>query len=100
MNNLVIYQPIISEKSVRLGAGNVYTFKVDARANIPVIKQAVENLFKVKIKSINVLNVIGKPKNAGRRKVKRADWKKAVVTLMPGQTIKLFEEKKDVNQNS
>ena len=97
MNHVIIYQPVISEKSVGLGAGNVYTFKVDPRANAPMIKQAVENLSKVKVKSINTLNVIGKPKNAGREKVKRANWKKAVVTLMPGQTIKLFEEKKDGN---
>jgi len=49
------------------------------------------------VKSVNVLNVPGKPKNAGRRKVRRAHWKKAIITLMPGQTIKLFEEKKDAS---
>ena len=97
MSKVIIYQPVVSEKSVGLGASNIYTFKVDPRANCPMIKQAVENLFKVKVKSISVLNVAGKPKNAGRQKVKRANWKKAVVTLMAGQTIKLFEEKKDAN---
>ena len=97
MSSLIIYQPVVSEKSVSLGAGNVYTFKVDPRANLPLIRQAVETLFKVKVKSVNVLNVPGKPKNAGRRKVRRAHWKKAIVTLMPGQTIKLFEEKKDAS---
>jgi len=97
MSKVIIYQPVISEKSVGLGASNIYTFKVDPRSNRPLIKQAIEKLFKVKVKSINILNVIGKPKNAGRQKVKRAGWKKAVVTLMAGQTIKLFEEKKDAN---
>lgn len=97
MNDLIIQRPIISEKSVRLGSTNQYTFKVDARANVSTIKAAVVNLFKVKVKAVNTLNVRGKPKTAGRRQVRRAHWKKAIVTLMPGQTIKLFEEKKDAD---
>jgi large subunit ribosomal protein L23 len=98
MKGVIIYRPVISEKSVQLGSVSKYTFVVDSRANLHEIKSAVENLFKVKVKGVNVANVKGKPKQAGRAKVRRANWKKAIVTLLPGQTIKLFEEKvKDGN---
>jgi len=92
--NIIIYQPVISEKSIQQGSVNKYTFKVDPRANAAMVKDAVERLFKVKVLDVNMLCVKGKPKNLRRVKVKRSDWKKAVVTLLPGQTIKLFEERK------
>jgi len=93
MKGLIIQKPVISEKSVYLGNANKYIFKVDPRANMATIKLAVENIFKVKVKSINIMRVKGKPKQFGRMKVKRKDEKKAIITLQPGQTIKLFEEK-------
>lgn len=92
--SIIIYQPVISEKSIQQGSVNKYTFKIDPRANATMVKEAVEKLFKVKVTSVNMLCVKGKPKNMRRIKVKRANWKKAVVTLLPGQTIKLFEERK------
>ena len=92
--SVIIYQPVISEKSIQQGSVNKYTFKVDIRANSAMVKDAIEKLFKVKVTSVNTLRVQGKPKNMRRTKVKRANWKKAVVTLLPGQTIKLFEERK------
>jgi len=92
--NVIIYQPVISEKSIQQGSVNKYTFKVDPRANSAMVKDSVEKLFKVKVTGVNMLRVKGKPKNLRRTKVKRSDWKKAVVTLLPGQTIKLFEERK------
>ena len=96
----LIYQPVISEKSVQQGTTSKYTFRVDSRANAAAIKQVVAKLFKVKVLHVNVINVQGKPKAAGRRKVKRANWKKAIITLAPGQTIKLFEERKgETNAN-
>lgn len=91
MSNIII-KPIISEKSIQLGAASKYTFLVDKRSNGPEIKKAVEKLFKVKVKKVNTVNVRGKPKNFKGNKVKRADIKKAIVTLMPGNTIKIFEE--------
>lgn len=93
MNGIVIKKPVISEKSIHLGTANKYTFTVDPRANAQIIKQAVQELFQVKVKNINIIRVKGKPKRFGRLQVKRDQAKKAIVTLMPGQTIKLFEEK-------
>lgn len=96
--NVIIKKPVISEKSIQLGGASKYTFVVDDRANAPEIKKSVEKLFKVKVKKINIINVSGKPKNMRRTRVTRADWKKAIVTLVSGQSIKLFEEsKKDGN---
>ena len=91
MSNIII-KPIISEKSIQLGAASKYTFVVDKRSNGPEIKKAIEKLFKVKVKKVNTANVSGKPKYFKRNKVRRADYKKAIVTLMPGNTIKIFEE--------
>ncbi len=99
MQNIIIQQPVISEKSVQLGSSNKYAFKVDKRANASEIKRSVEQLFKVKVRQVNIINVSGKPKSMRGRKVKRADWKKAIVTLLPGQTIKLFEETKAKDGN-
>lgn len=89
---LIIKHPVISEKSIQQGSVNKYAFVVDDRATAPEVRAAVEQFFKVKVIKINMLNVAGKPKRAGRRKVFRASWKKAVVTLAAGHTIKLFEE--------
>jgi len=93
--NIVIKQPIISEKSVQLGAANKYTFKVDQRANASQIKRNIEDLFKVKVKAVNIVNLPGKPKQVRGRKITRMAIKKAIVTLMPGQKIKLFETTKE-----
>lgn len=89
--NIVIKQPVISEKSVQLGAANKYTFKVDRRANASQVKHSVEATFKVKVKKVNIVNLPGKPKQVRGRTITRNAIKKAIVTLMPGQTIKLFE---------
>lgn len=88
----IIKQPVISEKSIQLGGASKYTFVVDQRTTAPEIKKGIEILFKVKVRDINIINVSGKPKRMRRIRVKRTDWKKAIVTLVPGQTIKLFEE--------
>lgn len=93
--NIIIKQPVISEKSVQLGSANKYTFKVDKRANSSQIKHSIEALFKVKVKAINIVNLPGKPKKVKGRIVTRAAIKKAIVTLAPGQKIKLFEETKE-----
>ncbi len=92
--SVIIKKPVISEKSIQLGRVSKYTFVVDKRATAPEIKKSIQKLFKVTVKKINTINVGGKPKNMRRRRVYRSDWKKAIVTLMPGQSIKLFEESK------
>jgi large subunit ribosomal protein L23 len=82
---------MITEKNNDMAAQDKYVFKVARSAGKIEIAQAVEELFDVKVKSVNVMNYNGKPKRAGRSMVigHRADWKKAVVTLSEGQ-IDLF----------
>jgi large subunit ribosomal protein L23 len=87
----VLRRPIITEKSTGLQAQDKFTFEVKADANKQQIKQAVEQAFKVEVVKVNVMTVSGKWRGAGRRRGKTSDWKKAVVTLRPGQTIEFFE---------
>ena len=90
----VIRQPLVTEKSTRAreASGAVYCFKTDARANKVQIAAAVEELFGVKVAGVRTANVLGKAKRAGRFLGKKSDWKKAWVTLQPGQKeIEFFE---------
>ncbi|NLO79270.1 MAG: 50S ribosomal protein L23 [Xanthomonadaceae bacterium] len=84
----VLLGPHISEKSANVEAGlNQYVFKVSRDATKPEIKKAIETLFEVKVKSVQVANVRGKAKGFGRIRGRRPDWKKAYVTLPEGQKI-------------
>ncbi|MDD5728715.1 MAG: 50S ribosomal protein L23 [Victivallales bacterium] len=87
----IIIAPLITEKNNDSAAQSKYVFKVDPRAGKIEIGRAVEELFEVKVKSVNVMHYSGKPKRTGRTtKIgRRADWKKAVVTLKEG-SINLF----------
>ncbi|MDD5728279.1 MAG: 50S ribosomal protein L23 [Victivallales bacterium] len=87
----IVISPLITEKNNDLAAQGKYVFKVDRKAGKIEIAQAVEELFDVKVKSVNTMNYNGKPKRAGRSMIvgRRADWKKAVVTLAEG-SIDLF----------
>lgn len=87
----VLRRPIITEKTTALQAQGKYTFEVMADANKQQIKQAVEQAFKVEVVKVNVMTVSGKWRGAGRRRGKTSDWKKAVVTLKPGQKVEFFE---------
>ncbi len=87
----IIKRPIITEKSNRLMAENKYCFVVDPRANKHQIKQAVEEIFKVKVVAVNTMRMRGKVKRLGRSEGRRPDWKKAIVTLAPGSRIQFFE---------
>lgn len=88
----IIKRPLITEKTnIQKEAANQLTFEVDRRANRIEIKQAIETAFKVKVANIQTMHVKGKVKRRGRFTGKRRDWKKAVVTLMPGQRIDFFE---------
>jgi len=84
----VVKGPIITEKSHLMKAeSNKVTFKVDAKANKIEIRKAIEELFKVKVLAVNTINMRGKKKRLGRTEGERADWKKAIVTLAPGEKI-------------
>lgn len=87
----VLRRPIITEKSTALAAQNKYVFEVDPRANKAQIKEAVEVAFGVRVQAVNTMNVRGKARRFGRRETRQPDWKKAIVTLRPGDKIELFE---------
>mgnify|MGYP001500084386 FL=1 len=87
----VLLRPIITEKTTVLTGADKYVFEVDIRANKNQIKEAVQIAFNVRVSEVNTMVMKGKPKRFGRRVVDRPDWKKAVVTLVPGDKIELFE---------
>lgn len=86
----ILRAPLVSEKTARIqGQNNQYVFEVATTATRIEVKAAVEELFKVKVLSVQVLNVIGKTKSFRFRTGKRPDWRKAYVRLEAGQTIDL-----------
>jgi large subunit ribosomal protein L23 len=88
----VIIMPMVSEKNTNLRVDqNKYVFRVDIEANKLQIKNAVEELFKVRVEDVTTMRMHGKPKRMGRFEGRRPDWKKAVVQLKKGETIELFE---------
>ena len=87
----VLRRPLITEKNTALQAENKFAFEVAGEANKHQIKQAVEKAFKVKVTAVNVMTVPGKTRRIGRRQVLTQSWKKAIVTLKPGDKIALFE---------
>ena len=88
----IIRRPLITEKTSALReAYNQYTFEVDRSANKIEIKSAVEELFEVGVVNGRTLRVHGKVKRLGRFQGKRADLKKAIVTLREGDSIELYE---------
>jgi len=89
--NEILIKPLITEKNTMLGAQGKYTFKIDRRANKTQVKEAVEAIFKVEVTAVNTISVPPKSRRVGRTIGKTQAWKKAVVTVRPGQRIELFE---------
>ncbi len=88
----VIKRPLITEKStLHKEMHNQLAFEVDRRANKIEIKKAVEKIFKVRVKDVRTMNYRGKQKRLGRTVGRRPHWKKAIVTLQPGEKIEFFE---------
>ncbi|MBQ4570847.1 MAG: 50S ribosomal protein L23 [Bacilli bacterium] len=87
----IIKRPIITEKSAILAEKAVYTFEVAKDANKVEIKKAIEEIFEVKVVAIRTVNVHRKPKRMSRYEGFKSAYKKAIVRLEPGQTIKAFE---------
>ncbi len=87
----VLRRPLITEKNTMLQAQGKYVFEIAREANKPQVKQAVEKAFKVKVLAVNVMTVPPKTRRVGRRQVLTQSWKKAIVTLKPGDKIELFE---------
>lgn len=89
----VIKRPIITEKFTRLKEKeNKYIFVVDKKANKQEVKQAIEELFRVKVEKVNTAIFPGKKRRLGVHEGYRPDWKKAIVTLKEGQRIELEEK--------
>lgn len=87
----ILIRPIVTEKSTALMEQGKYTFRVPLAATKIQIRQAMEQIFKVKVQAVNTMRYEGKLKRMGRTQGRRSDWKKAVVTLKPGEAIELFE---------
>ena len=87
----VLRRPLITEKDTALQATGKYSFEVAKEANKHQIKQAVERAFKVKVNAVNVLTVPRKGRRMRGRQVLIHPWKKAIVTLKPGDKIGFFE---------
>ncbi len=86
----VLLAPVVSEKSYRLIEAQKYSFKVHPHAHKTQIRQAVEELFDVKVVGVNIVKVQAKPKRRGTFKGIRPGWKKAIVQLREGDTIEIF----------
>jgi large subunit ribosomal protein L23 len=87
----VVLKPIVSEKSYEATTRGSYTFKVHPDAHKTQIRQAVEELFNVKVERVNIVKVPAKPKRRGLYRGVRPGWKKAVVQLRAGDTIEIFQ---------
>lgn len=87
----VLRRPLITEKATSLKEKDKYAFEVAGKATESQIKEAVELAFKVKVRKVNVMTVPGKTRKFGKRQVTSSPWKKAIVTLAPGNKITFFE---------
>jgi large subunit ribosomal protein L23 len=87
----VLLAPIVSEKSYEATTRGSYTFKVHQDAHKTQVRQAVEELFDVRVVRVNIVKVAAKPKRRGLHRGTRPGWKKAVVQLRAGDTIEIFQ---------
>jgi large subunit ribosomal protein L23 len=88
----IIIRPVVTEKTnIQKEADNQVTFEVDRKANRIEVRRAIERIFNVRVANVRTMQVRGKFKRRGRVLGKRRDWKKAIVTLRPGERIEFFE---------
>lgn len=87
----ILIEPVLSEKATLMREEGKYVFKVHPDANKFQIKEAVRKLFGVKVVDCTVMNVYGKMKRVRAKPGRTSSWKKAIVRLAPGETIKVFE---------
>ncbi|MFC1512559.1 50S ribosomal protein L23 [bacterium] len=89
----IVIRPLLTEKSnTQKEKQNKYIFKVHRSANKIEIKNAVESLFRVHVKDVNTAQMRGKKRRLGAYAGRLSDWKKAIITLQKGESIKLVEE--------
>ena len=87
--NEILLAPVVSEKSYSLIADRKYSFRVHKDAHKTQVRQAVEELFNVKVLRVNVSKVQSKPKRRGALRGRKPGWKKAIVQLRPGDSIEI-----------
>lgn len=87
----VLRRPLITEKGTNLHLQNKYLFEVTRDATKPQVKEAVQKAFKVRVVGVNMIIVPGERRRMGRREFVTPPWKKAIVTLAPGNKIEIFE---------
>lgn len=87
----ILVRPIVTEKNTALSDVGKYTFEVALNSNKIEIKKAVEEVFSVSVTGVNIIKVHGKVRRTGRHSGITRSWKKAVVTLAPGERIELFQ---------
>ena len=88
----ILKRPLVTEKSTtEKEERNKLCFEVDRRANKIQIKEAVKNIFKVDVLDVSTISMKGKKKRVGRYFTTLPDWKKAIVTIKPGQRVEFFE---------
>lgn len=87
----VLVKPLITEKATNLGTENQYVFEVAVNANKIEVAKAINEVYKVKPISVNIIKMKGKRTRYGRTMGSRKDWKKAIVTLKKGDTIQVYE---------
>ena len=89
--NQVLLAPVVTEKSYELIESQKYSFRVHPDAHKTQVRQAVEQLFEVKVRRVNIVKVQPKPKRRGLIRGQRPGWKKAIVQLREGDSIEIFE---------
>ena len=89
--NRILIRPVVTERSTSLQAQDKYVFEVALDATKVMIKLAVEKLFSVHVLNVNTVRTRGKTKRFGPRVTQKKSWKKAIVTIAPGDSITLFE---------
>ncbi|PIR66667.1 MAG: 50S ribosomal protein L23 [Parcubacteria group bacterium CG10_big_fil_rev_8_21_14_0_10_36_14] len=87
----VLLKPLITEKISDMAVLGKYAFQIKMDANKIMVKKAVSALYGVKVRDVRIVNVLGKSVRYGRHTGKRSDWKKAIVTLAPGEKLEIYE---------
>ena len=87
MNKFLVKNPLITEKGTDLGQLDKYLFLVDKKANKPEVKKVIESVYKVKVANVNIINAKPKSRRLGRTVGTKPGYKKAIVTLAPGQKL-------------
>jgi len=87
----LLIKPLVTEKATQLASANKYVFVVDNEANKIEVAKAVQAIYGIKPLKVNLVNVSGKRVSRGRISGQRKDWRKAIITLPKGETIKIYE---------